>query len=78
MVKGPELAIVGSLDCFPARKGKRKKECSRSQVGLRAVGVKPCDQSCHGGSQSLAETERQTEGFQLLLVDVTKYLISSG
>lgn len=44
-VKDPELALAESLYCFHARKGKRKKQHSRSQVGLRAVGEKSRHQS---------------------------------
>lgn len=77
-MKDLELAPAESLYCFHARKSKRRKQHSRSQVGLRAVGDKSCDRSCHGGSRPLPEKESQRVGFKLFLVQITKDPINSG
>lgn len=58
--EGPELAIAESLYFSQNRKGKRKKQRSRSQVGLGAVVEKPCDRNCCV-NQSLCQKHREAD-----------------
>lgn len=60
MVKDPELTIAESLYFSQNRKGKRKKHRSRSQVGLGAVGEKPCDWN-YCVNQSLCQKHREAD-----------------